>query len=162
MFALWDRWLQILSEWAGTHPTPPVVPDPPPNPAPIPVTPPRPSDSTGLVAAINAARGSAGLAPLTGDPALERSASSWAVEMASTVGLDHGDFAGRIDAIYPNTEAGENIAEGQPDAAAVVNAWLSDPPHRANLLGPFDRVGGGSALDEAGTVYWCADFVRSG
>jgi uncharacterized protein YkwD len=115
-----------------------------------------------VIDAINAARISAGLPVLIDDPALDRSAESWAVAMASGVGLDHGNFASRISAVYPNTVAGENIAEGQPDAASVVAAWMDDPPHRANILGAFDRIGAGSARDSTGTLYWCADFDQSG
>jgi uncharacterized protein YkwD len=29
--------------------------------------------------------------------------------------------------------AAENIAAGQPDAAAALAAWLNSPPHRVNL-----------------------------
>ena len=86
----------------------------------------------------------------------------WATSMASLDGLSHGDFAGRITAIYPNRAGGEDIAEGQPDATSVVAAWMESPPHRANILGDFDRIGVGSARDSAGTVYWCADFALVG
>ena len=80
--------------------------------------------------------------------------------MTSMGRIDHGDFADRIGAVYPDTAASENIAEGQPDAASVVAAWMDDPPHRANILGDYDRVGVGMARDDMGSIYWCADFVR--
>ena len=115
-----------------------------------------------MAAAINAARASAELAPLAGDPSLDRMAGAWAAAMASDDRLGHGNFAGRITSIYPNTAGGEDIAEGQPDASSVVAAWMESPPHRANILGDFDRMGVGSARDDSGAIYWCADFVRAG
>ncbi len=166
MSDLMAKLLRLLARWFGIEYTPlPTPPIPPPNPEPPPRPPtpaPVPSDPAVVVAAINAARGSSGLGPLALDPRLERAAESWATAMASRDGLTHGDFAGRITAVYPNTAAGEDIAEGQPTADAVVAAWMQSPPHRANILGAFDRVGAGAARDEAGTRYWCADFDAAG
>ena len=80
--------------------------------------------------------------------------------MAENGCLAHGDFAGRIGSIYPNTFAAENIAVGQPDPPSTVAGWMDSPPHRANILGEFNRVGVGSIEDESGVRYWCADFAR--
>ena len=162
MSELLSRWLQFLSKWAEIDPTPPPNPDPSPIPTPPPPIPKPPVKPPGVVDAINSARVLAGLPVLVDDPALDHSAESRAIAMASGDGLDHGDFAGRIAAVYPNTAAGEDIAEGQRDAASVVDAWMDDPPHRANILGAFDRVGAGSARDATGAVYWCADFDQTG
>ncbi len=150
--------LRVLASWSGIEPAPRPRPTPRPTPDPVPPTPTGP----GVVEAINAARASAGLDPLAPDPALQDSAATWARVMAGGGGLSHGDFAGRIGAIFPRTAAGEDVAEGQPTPDAVVAAWMSSPPHRANILGPFNKVGAGSALDAAGSLFWCVDFVGAG
>ena len=161
MSAFWKNLVQILSKSFGNHPTPTPSPQPVPRPAPAPTPlPSPPTPSSGAVEAINQARAWSHLPPLTVDPALDRLAADWAQTMASGVGLTHGDFARRITAAFPNTSAGEDIAEGQPDAESVVAAWLASPPHRANILGAYNRVGIGSAKDNAGNLYWCADFVQ--
>jgi uncharacterized protein YkwD len=151
MNALLSQLFQFLTHWISIGPAPPLAPI---------VVPPSPQEVGTVVFEINAARASNGLAPLMEDPKLDLMARSWAQVMATSVGLSHGDFAGRIEATYPNTAAGEDIAEGQPDAASVVTAWMESPPHRANILGDFNRIGTGSAQDSTGSLYWCADFAQ--
>ena len=91
---------------------------------------------------------------------MSRLATSWAGSMASWGILEHGNFAGRIVSVAPDVPAAENIAEGQPDASAVVAAWMEDPPHRANILGDYNRVGVGADRNGTGPIYWCVDFAR--
>ncbi len=141
-------------------PPPPPDPQPAPPPAPDPVPRPEPDAPPALAVEINAARATAGLSPLEFDPALGQVSESWARAMAADGALDHGAFGERIASIYPNTAAGEDIAEGQPTAPDVVAAWMDDPPHRANILGGFNRLGVGQARADDGTLYWCADFVQ--
>ncbi len=53
----------------------------------------------------------------------------------------------------------ENIAHGQPSAAAVVAAWLGSTGHRANILDcSMLAVGVGAARDDTGQIYWTQDF----
>ena len=53
--------------------------------------------------------------------------------------------------------AGENIAKGQASPAAVVNAWMSSPGHRANILNPaFTEIGVGYVADGR---YWTQMFI---
>jgi uncharacterized protein YkwD len=167
MSQLLSQFFQVLSNWLDPRPSP--QPSPPPVPVPVPVPPPAPvpvpvspSPESALVAAINAARVGQGLPALVEDESLDRLSSSWASSMASSGVLGHGDFAGRIGSVYPNTAAAENIAEGQPDANSVVDAWMNDPPHRANILGDYNRLGVGSVQDGSGSIYWCTDFARVG
>ena len=160
------RWLldlfQILSRPFEPLPPPTPQPEPTPTPSPSPLGPiPSPAPIPDLATGINAARAAAGLPALIFDEALGQVSESWARSMASNGALDHGAFADRIATLYPNTAAGEDIAEGQPTAAEVVAAWMDDPPHRANILGSFNRFGIGSAEADDGTPYWCADFVDS-
>ena len=161
MFERLSQWFHsFLESLSPSRPAPAPIPapEPVPTPPPSPLPPPRPDAR--VVDAINAARASAGLLPLVDDRVLGLMARSWAASMASGEILSHGDFSGRITASYPNRAGGEDIAEGQPDAASVVDSWMQSPPHRANILGDFDRLGVGSARDDGGTVFWCADFVR--
>jgi uncharacterized protein YkwD len=165
MSQLLSQFFQFFSNWLapqpGPQPSPPPVPVTPPTPAPTPTpVPVSPSPESAVVAAINAARVGQGLSALVEDESLDRLASSWAASMATSGVREHGDFAGRIGSVYPNTAAAENIAEGQPDANSLVAAWMNDPPHRANILGDYNRLGVGSDADGSGSIYWCADFVQ--
>jgi uncharacterized protein YkwD len=153
----------MVSNWFTLHPAPAPYPTPAPEPEPAPPIKPvpvPPSPQSSVVAAINSARASQGLSALVEDNALTRLAESWSASMAASIDLQHGDFTGRINSIYPDTAASENVAEGQPDANSVVSAWMNDPPHRANILGNYTRLGVGAERDASGTIYWCVDFVR--
>jgi uncharacterized protein YkwD len=63
---------------------------------------------------------------------------------------------------YFFTAAAENIAEGDPDAASVVAAWMGDMPHRANVLGDYTDLGGGMARSARGVPFFCCDYGRGG
>jgi uncharacterized protein YkwD len=119
---------------------------------------PEPPDPTGLLVAINLARFRAGLKALLFDGRMCLLASSWAAYLAKYQTIDHGNFAGRISSVHPDTAAGEDIAEGYANASACVAGWLADPPHRAILLGDYDRAGVGRAVSSNGSIYWVADF----
>jgi uncharacterized protein YkwD len=145
-------WLiDILNRILGGDVAPPAPSPPPPPPGPL-------TAPSGLVAAINAQRAIYGLAPLRESASLDAVAGVWAATMARIGTLSHGSFAGRIEHAFPNTAAGEDIAEGQIDVEAVVTTWMNSPPHRANILGKYDLVGAGEARAADGTLYWCVDF----
>jgi uncharacterized protein YkwD len=55
--------------------------------------------------------------------------------------------------------AGENIAAGWPGPAQVMQAWMTSPGHRSNILGSFAYLGVGYAKCGAG-AYWTQDFWR--
>jgi uncharacterized protein YkwD len=148
--SLLDR---ILS-WLRPRP----VPTPPP-PAPGDVAP-----VLALLVAHNAARAAAGLAPLVLDSTLCAKAQAHAAVMARSRilahdGLGDGNLEQRVkESGYEYRMVSENIAMGQPDAARVVAAWLDDPPHRANILGPYVHLGGGMATSKSGMNFWCCDY----
>ena len=53
--------------------------------------------------------------------------------------------------------AGENIAKGQATPQAVVDAWMSSPGHRANILNAsFTHIGVGYVADGR---YWTQMFI---
>ena len=95
---------------------------------------------------INAVRTSHGLDPLAPSSALSRAAVGHSRSMA-TLGYfahesrDGAPFWQRVKQFYVTTTktwtVGKNLAMFggvTPDAQAIVNAWMSSPGHRANLL----------------------------
>jgi uncharacterized protein YkwD len=142
----------ILDWIFGRRPRPrPVPPGPPPAPGNLPE----------LYAAVNRARTATGLHPLVADPRLEAVAARRIARLAARGVLDHAGFAAEIEAAMPGAvAAGEVLAAGQSSAAQVISDWLRDPPHRAELLGDFTRMGAGVATGKGGMLYWCMDFAR--
>lgn len=143
---------------------PPLPPEKPPAPAPVPVPPaPAPPPAVApvydLLPALNAARRSAGLAPFAADPALDAVAGRRAGRMAGNRQMVHYDLS-EVAVAVPNRAVGECIAAGQTTPDRVVLAWLSDPPHRALVLGPYTAAGSGVARASDGVLYWCADFAQ--
>ncbi|MEU7074943.1 CAP domain-containing protein, partial [Streptomyces narbonensis] len=56
--------------------------------------------------------------------------------------------------------AGENIARGQADAAAVMESWMNSDGHRANILNcDFTTLGVGVHFGDGGP-WWTQDFGR--
>jgi hypothetical protein len=49
---------------------------------------------------------------------------------------------------------GENIAAGYTTASAVVDGWMGSPSHRANMLNPDFREGGGGYTYSGTTTYY--------
>ncbi len=116
----------------------------------------------------NAQRTRRGLKPLRINANLENAANWFAQDMASrqVKTLSHIDSKGRdpgqrLRAFgYPWSWYGENIAMGYATPAAVVNAWMNSPGHRANILNPhFTEIGIGHASG-GGAIYWVQDFGR--
>ena len=93
-----------------------------------------------VLSLINQARAEAGCPALVPDPALTRAARVQSQGMALDDYFGHRDpqghgFAWRARAQgYAYRWIGENIAAGQPSAAAVVQDWLQSPAHRRNIL----------------------------
>jgi uncharacterized protein YkwD len=95
---------------------------------------------------MNRARAHYGLAPLTEDTRLDRTARAHTRWMLETGSFSHSNFAWRMHHSHsPAHLFGENLAWGTGwagDADAIVDAWLQSPEHRANLLRPsFRHVG---------------------
>ena len=55
---------------------------------------------------------------------------------------------------------GENIAAGQKDAAAVMNAWMNSPGHRANILSSQYTGIAVGVYEQNGMKYWVQFFIR--
>jgi hypothetical protein len=100
---------------------------------------------------LNDARWADGQAGLVRNTALDQVAADWAAKLAASGTLSHNpDYASQIPAGWSN--AGENVAEGQPDAGTMHAAWMASPGHRANILGSYTDVG--IAFLSAGGTTW--------
>jgi uncharacterized protein YkwD len=132
-----------------------------------------------VLALINQARSSAGLAPLTISAGLDSSASNHNATMAGGCGLSHRcpgepDLGARETAAGVHwTAAGENIGEGGPVAdstsaianmaVALTQDMLNEKPpdngHRLNILSTsFSHIGIAVFRDSSGTVWLTQDF----
>lgn len=112
------------------------------------------------MAPLNAARASAGLPLLVSDHRLDSAALAHATDMAANGFFAHagsdGSTPGKraLAAGCRWTRVAENIASGQTIPAAAIELWLQSPGHRANILGPYDRLG----QARAGTI-WVTVFA---
>lgn len=99
----------------------------------------------------NQQRNQAGLPPLKHEPLLRQTAEGHSQRMAVGNFFMHCDpDTGKLpwdrmrDVGYNWTMAGENIAVGYQTPDAVMNAWMSSPPHAAAILSPdFLEIGVG-------------------
>jgi uncharacterized protein YkwD len=118
---------------------------------------------------VNAHRAQLGLGELTTSPTLTAAALWKARHMARYNYFSHDDPAppvartavDRIHACgYGSPYVGENIADGFPTAAVVMQAWLASPGHRANIeRSEFKAIGIGVASNtSSGRLYWVQDF----
>jgi uncharacterized protein YkwD len=119
-----------------------------------------------VVTLVNQQRSAAGCAALTVDSRLTAAARGHSQDMAQRNYFDHNTPEGvtpwtRItNAGYHFSTAAENIAEGQPTPAAVMDAWMNSPGHRANILNcALRNIGVGLAYNARHTPYWTQDFA---
>ena len=105
--------------------------------------------------------------PLAWIPSLGAAALAHSRDMASRNyfrhrGKDGRDVGDRAkDQGYRWRRIGENIAAGQGSAQQAVSAWLSSPPHCANLMTPeFAHMGAAYAVNpnSDSTIYWTQVF----
>jgi len=111
----------------------------------------------------NDARGAAGLAPLADDVVAREVARDWARELADSGRLRHNpDLVAQVDARVTRdwTRLGENVGVGS-DVRALHDAFLASSPHRANILGAYNRVGVGAARDAQGRLWVALVFVQA-
>jgi uncharacterized protein YkwD len=126
-------------------------------------TEPAPVARAAVPALVNEARVDAGCGALTADPALAAVARAHSADMrdrdyfshTSPEGLSPFDRAERAGIDYSRAE---NIAFGQADATAVMEAWLESPGHRANILDcELTKLGVGVA-EGPGGPWWTQLF----
>ncbi|MEV3951965.1 sigma-70 family RNA polymerase sigma factor [Streptomyces halstedii] len=142
----------------------PPSPEPPAPPAPASTEPAPASEAEHVMALVNAERAKEGCGAVSGNSLLATAASRHSADMAdrdyfshtSPDGTDPGD---RITAAgYRWSTYGENIAKGQTTPAAVMEAWMNSPGHRANILNcAFKEIGVGREDSSDGPV-WTQNF----
>ena len=170
-----DRLLQVPGSGTGTGtpgsgtsrpaPTTPAA-------KPTPTTPATPGTGAGLSATesavldlVNAQRAGAGCKPLAVNATLVTVARAHSTDMATRGFFSHDNpdglspFDRMRRAGYNGSTMGENIAAGYATAAAVMDAWMKSPGHRANILNcRFAEIGIGYAAGGPYRTYWTQDF----
>ncbi|MFB7508732.1 CAP domain-containing protein, partial [Streptomyces broussonetiae] len=112
---------------------------------------------------VNEERAKVGCSALSANSSLTKLAEAFSNDMAARGFFDHTDPDGRspwdrADAAGITNLGGENIARGQADAAAVMQAWMNSPGHKANILNcDFKTLGVGVHLGQGGP-WWTQDF----
>ena len=113
-----------------------------------------------FVAAINQSRSAAGLAPLTVHNDLVAGARAHTAEMIPTGTIFHST-SGQLASVTTGWSVlGENVGKG-PNVSVLHKAFMESPSHKANILGDFDRVGVGVALDAESKMYVTVLFMKS-
>lgn len=112
---------------------------------------------------VNEERSKVGCSPVSANSALAELAQDFSEDMAERGFFDHTDPDGaspwdRAAKAGITDLGGENIARGQADAAAVMEAWMNSPGHKANILNcDFKTLGVGVHMG-AGGPWWTQDF----
>ncbi|MBV1949628.1 MULTISPECIES: CAP domain-containing protein [Streptomyces] len=112
---------------------------------------------------VNVERAKVGCTPVAANSALTDLAEAFSGDMAARGFFDHTDPDGatpwdRAAKAGVTGLGGENIARGQADAAAVMEAWMNSPGHRANILNcDFKTLGVGVHMASGGP-WWTQDF----
>ncbi|GAA0604374.1 CAP domain-containing protein [Streptomyces crystallinus] len=116
-----------------------------------------------IVSLVNQQRAQAGCSPLKADASLAALATAFSDDMAARGFFDHTDPDGkspwdRAAKAGVGNLGGENIARGQADAKAVMEAWMNSPGHRANILNcDYKTLGVGVHFGDGGP-WWTQDF----
>jgi uncharacterized protein YkwD len=112
---------------------------------------------------VNEERAKVGCSAVSANSTLSELAESFSDAMAAQNFFDHTDPSGatpwdRAAKLGITNLGGENIARGQADAAAVMEAWMNSPGHRANILNcDFKTLGVGVHFGTGGP-WWTQDF----
>lgn len=123
------------------------------------------AQETRFVRLMNDARTSRDLRALSPSPDVAAVARRWSRRMAADGTLRHNPEVGR-QLTVEWTRWGENVgwASGGGDLGAVTRrlhrGFMDSPGHRANILGRFNQVGVGVALDRSGTMWATMVFVQ--
>ncbi|MFG2132003.1 CAP domain-containing protein [Streptomyces sp. NPDC048751] len=112
---------------------------------------------------VNEERAKVGCSAVAANSSLTELAEAFSEDMAARGFFDHTDPDGaspwdRAAKAGITNLGGENIARGQADAAAVMEAWMNSPGHRANILNcDFKTLGVGVHYGSGGP-WWTQDF----
>ena len=150
-------------------PLPSPAPGPPPSSGPAPAPPPvaagapAPTAEGQVLELVNAERAAAGCSAVRADDGLAGVARRHSADMRDRGYFSHTDPEGRSPfdraaAAGVGSARAENIAAGQPDAAAVMAAWMASPGHRANILDCSLSSLGVGVSTGAGGPWWTQLF----
>jgi hypothetical protein len=115
-----------------------------------------------FLAQTNAVRAQNGLGALQWDEAMANVARGWSSQLAAAQSLSHnGNLVSQVNQFVTNqwTRLGENVGFG-PTVSALQGAFMNSPPHRANIMGDYNRVGIGVVRDGNGTIWVTLDFMN--
>ncbi|WP_299952346.1 CAP domain-containing protein [uncultured Modestobacter sp.] len=153
---------------APRSPAPSVAPAPAPAPVPAPppaaaAAPAAPGPEGQVLALVNTERAAAGCAPVSADDGLAAVARAHSTDMRDRdffahVNPDGVDPFARAEAAGVDYARAENIASGQPDAAAVMAAWMASTGHRENILNCDLRTLGVGVATGSGGPWWTQLF----
>ncbi|WP_267244624.1 CAP domain-containing protein [Streptomyces sp. PR69] len=121
------------------------------------------AEAATVLSIVNAERGKAGCSAVRADGALADLAEGHSQDMKDRGFFDHTNPDGetpwdRADEAGVSHLGGENIARGQADAKAVMNAWMNSDGHRANILNcEYKTLGVGVVLGSGGP-WWTQNF----
>jgi uncharacterized protein YkwD len=115
---------------------------------------------TGQWGLINQDRQAAGLAPLQWSACLANVATGQAARMAAQGYISHANGRSLDLACGLGPRASESIGlQGGGIKDAAMNAWfMGDPPHRANIMGPYHFVGVAWVVAPNGNAYLAVEF----
>lgn len=103
-----------------------------------------------LLRAVNRERERYGLVPLVLDRTLHLLTRRHCGWMANSSAMVHS-----------GGPTAENIAMGQGDVEAVMQAWMNSSGHRANILNPsWRKIGVSGYRNGSGTPFWCQQFSQ--
>ncbi|NOX29826.1 MAG: CAP domain-containing protein [Actinobacteria bacterium] len=111
---------------------------------------------------LNQARSDQGLAPLQRDPGLDAIAREWTASMSPTGKLTHrSDIVEQVVTRVTTSwqRVGENIGWG-PSAEWLHSGFWNSAPHRANMLGDYNRIGIGALKESDGYVWVTVNFLK--
>ncbi|MBM7805880.1 uncharacterized protein YkwD [Geodermatophilus bullaregiensis] len=112
---------------------------------------------------VNQARATGGCAPVVADAGLAAVARAHSADMRDRGYFSHTSPDGlspfdRAEAAGIDHARAENIAQGQPDAAAVMAAWMDSAGHRANILDCSLTTLGVGVAEGPGGPWWTQLF----
>ena len=77
--------------------------------------------------------------------------------------ISHDNFNARSERLFAEAQAtrtGENVAFGQPNATAVMEAWLGSQGHRNIIEGDFTHIGIAALKNPNGTYFYTQIFLK--
>ncbi|WP_103512708.1 CAP domain-containing protein [Streptomyces sp. SM13] len=127
---------------------------------------PSPTDASArseVLALVNQERAKVGCSPLSTSAPLTSLAQKFSEDMAARGFFDHTDPDGdtpwdRAAQAGVQGLGAENIARGQADAQAVMEAWMNSDGHRANILNCDYKTIGIGVHEGSGGPWWVQNF----